>query len=128
VEGLHNDAVQVPHAPLAVQDWWPGVQVPEQLPQTPIGSHDCVKVVFPAQAPAAHWQAGAQVSVSTPQPPQATVRVVDGAQTPWFEQAPSLHWQVAAQVSISVPQLPQESDRVEPAAHIPCPTHEPIDH
>jgi hypothetical protein len=62
------------------------VQVPAQSTEHP---QPCDAPV-PAHAPADHWQLALHVSVSVPQLPHATVRVLPGRHAPWAPQTPAL--------------------------------------
>jgi hypothetical protein len=61
------------------------------------------------------------LSVSIPQLPHVTVRVVFAAHAPWLVQGPGTHAQLDEQVSVSVPQLPQAIVRVAPVVQTPPP-------
>jgi hypothetical protein len=78
------------------------------------------------QLPAVHWQLVLHVSVSVPQLPQETWRVLLGAHAPWFWQLPVVQLQLALQVSVWMPQLPHENCCVLPGAHAPPPVHAPV--
>jgi hypothetical protein len=110
---VSQTAEQAPHVP---SDWHacvPAVQVPLQAEHPQL----CVVLDEPLHAPAVHWPLGLHVSVSVPQAPHASLRVLLGVQTAVLP----VHTPLGSQVPPAFVQSLQDSQFPVGAQTLPIP-------